>query len=105
MSEEGAEAGAEAKAQAPAGTPGTEEAPSAGGPTRRPPADPPGTEEARGADPASDSLGSGPLAEFLVAVRRRPALTIFLFGLILFAGGLVSVIGSQIRGAGNDLPV
>ncbi|HYN99045.1 MAG TPA: hypothetical protein VEU28_05175, partial [Actinomycetota bacterium] len=41
----------------------------------------------------------GPLGEFLAAVRRRPALTIFLFGLVLFVGGLVSVIGSQISGA------
>lgn len=50
-----------------------------------------------------DPEGS-PVAEFLAAMRRRPALTIFLFGLVLFAGGLVSVIGSQIRGAGANLP-
>ena len=87
MSDEGAEAGADAKTQAD--PPGTE------GPTPRQPPAP---------EPDADGIGSGPLAEFLVAVRRRPALTIFLFGLILFTGGLVSVIGSQIRGAGNDLP-
>ena len=46
----------------------------------------------------------GPVGEFLAAVRRRPALTIFLFGLVLFVGGLVSVIGSQLSGAGNTLP-
>ncbi|CAN5832315.1 hypothetical protein BH23ACT12_BH23ACT12_09380 [soil metagenome] len=79
MSEESAEAGAEAKTQGVrAGTPGGEQVP--------------------------DEAGTGPLAEFLVAVRRRPALTIFLFGLVMFTGGLVSVIGSQIRGAGNELP-
>jgi hypothetical protein len=56
-----------------------------------------------GVNPAPDPEGS-PVAEFLAAMRRRPALTIFLFGLVLFAGGLVSVIGSQIRGAGANLP-
>jgi hypothetical protein len=56
-----------------------------------------------GVFPAPEPEGS-PVAEFLAAMRRRPALTIFLFGLVLFAGGLVSVIGSQIRGAGAELP-
>lgn len=79
MNDESAEAGAEAKTRLqPA--PGT--APAFGGP-----------------EPAGS-----PVAEFLAAMRRRPALTIFLFGLVLFAGGLVSVIGSQIRDAGADLP-
>lgn len=55
--------------------------------------------------PAPDAVeGSGPLAEFLAAVRRRPALTIFLFGLILFTGGLVSVISNQIGTAAGTLP-
>lgn len=101
MSEEGAEAGADAKAQAePAGAEApTRREPVA--PSLQPPAVPAAAEPPQ---QVADELGSGPLAEFLVAVRRRPALTIFLFGLILFTGGLVSVIGSQIRGAGNDLP-
>jgi hypothetical protein len=37
-------------------------------------------------------------------VRRRPALTIFLFGLVLFLGGLFSVIGNSISGAAGNLP-
>ena len=77
MSDESAEAGAEAKTRVEPGI--------------APPPGEPGTE-------------GSPVAEFLAAMRRRPALTIFLFGLVLFAGGLVSVIGSQIRDAGAGLP-
>lgn len=40
---------------------------------------------------------------FVGVLRRRPALTIFLFGLVLFLGGLFSVIGNSINGAA-DLP-
>lgn len=77
MNDESAEAGAEAK-------------------TREEPGIVPGSGE-----PEPEA---GPVAQFLAAMRRRPALTIFLFGLVLFAGGLVSVIGSQIRDAGANLP-
>jgi hypothetical protein len=46
----------------------------------------------------------GPWEEFVGVLRRRPALTIFLFGLVLFLGGLFSVIGSSISGAARNLP-
>ncbi|HEX2052741.1 MAG TPA: hypothetical protein VHJ78_03310 [Actinomycetota bacterium] len=44
------------------------------------------------------------VGQFLAAARRRPSLTIFLLGFLLFAGGLVSVIGNQITKAAGELP-
>ncbi len=57
-------------------------------------------------DPGADesSLGDGPLAEFLATLKRRPSLTVFLFGLLLFTGGVVSVISNQIGEAATRLP-
>ena len=48
--------------------------------------------------------GAGPLAEFLEALRRRPSLTVFLFGLLLFIAGAVSVISNQIGNAASGIP-
>jgi hypothetical protein len=64
-----------------------------------------GAEAAPGPGAGPEAVeGTGALAEFLAAMRRRPALTIFLFGLVLFTGGLVSVIGNQIGSAAGSLP-
>lgn len=54
--------------------------------------------------PAPGPEERGPWQEFVGVVQRRPALTIFLFGLVLFLGGLFSVIGNSISGAAGNLP-
>ena len=57
-----------------------------------------------GPEAPEPSPPDGALAEFLGALRRRPALTVFAVGLLLFTGGLVSVIGDQIGDAAGKLP-
>lgn len=57
---------------------------------------------------AHESIEEAPepeaLAGLLAAVKRRPALSIFLFGLLLFTGGLASVVSNQIGNSARTLP-
>ena len=57
-----------------------------------------------GRDAGEPAAPDGALADFLAALRRRPALTVFTVGLLLFTGGLVSVIGDRIGDAAGELP-
>lgn len=65
-------------------------------------------ESAEAGAEAHESIEDAPeqeaLARLLSAVKRRPALSIFLFGLLLFTGGLASVVSNQIGNSARTLP-
>lgn len=56
------------------------------------------------AGPEALAAEGSPIAAFLAAVRRRPALAVFLFGLVLFTAGLFSIVGNQIGKTADQLP-
>lgn len=106
-------AGAPAQGPAPASTvPGRDEV------TRHPVDGPPARDPATAAgagpetEPAPSPAGGSaaqevplsPLTQLAAAIRRRPSLSVFLVGLVLFAGGLVSVVGNRVGSATRDLP-
>lgn len=64
-------------------------------------------------DPASEPPGTtrppilpafSPLSRAAALARARPSLTVFAFGLLVFAGGLMSLVGSQIRTGLDSFP-
>lgn len=68
------------------------------------PGAPPGAGPQPWPGPQQEGDGDSALGQFLAAVRRRPSLSVFAVGFLLFAGGLVSLIGNQMDKAGSELP-
>lgn len=85
----------------------SEEEPAGAGPETPASGEPGGSEAPEAGAPAEDgpeTSEDSPLRAFAAEVKRRPAAALFVVGLVLFLGGLFSVVGSQIGRAGVDVP-